>query len=73
MCRIVFKLNPFTLQQVCQLVWRDTYYVGMAHIRQIRQNFACKEAKRQKNIATEFAAVLCRNDIFCFGSLSTSK
>jgi hypothetical protein len=69
----VFRQEPFTFVQVCQLAWKDTIFAGRARIRHIKQDFAHKGAECQKNIASKFVQTWCRKDVFCSGSFSAPK
>jgi hypothetical protein len=34
-CKIVFKTEPYTIIQTCQLAWSDTIHAGMARLRHL--------------------------------------
>jgi hypothetical protein len=72
-CRIVFKHEPFTVQQACQLAWMNTVHAGMARVRHLKRSYALYNDKNQKSINQEFVDTWCRNSVFCSGSLSAPK
>jgi hypothetical protein len=57
-CKVVFKADPYTVTQTCQLAWMDTIQAGMARIRHLTSTYLLYRENGRTNV-------------FCTGSFSS--